>query len=68
MTKQLSQILPAFKNAVVAVDGTEISDLSEINNIPITNLVFDSREATKDSLYFALPGTPITISRSLGLS
>ena len=57
MKKLLSQILPAFQNAVVAVDGTKIDDLSEINEIPITNLVFDSREATKDSLYFALPGT-----------
>ncbi len=57
MTKQLSQILPAFENAVVAADGTKIDDLSEINNIPVTNLVFDSREAGKDSLYFALPGT-----------
>ena len=57
MKKLLSQILPAFQNAVVAVDGTKIDDLSEINDIPVTNLVFDSREATKDSLYFALPGT-----------
>ena len=57
MKKLLSQILPAFKNTVVAADGTKIDDLSEINNIPISNLVFDSREATKDSLYFALPGT-----------
>lgn len=57
MTKQLSQILPAFTNNVVAVDGTKITDLSEINNILISNLVFDSREVTKDSLFFALPGT-----------
>ena len=57
MKKLLSQILPAFQNAVVAADGTKIDDLSEINYIPITNLVFDSREAKKDSLYFALPGT-----------
>ena len=57
MKKLLSQILPAFKNAVVAADGTVIDDLSEINDIPVTSLVFDSREATKDSLYFALPGT-----------
>ena len=57
MKKLLSQILPAFQNAVVAADGTKIDDLSEINYIPITNLVFDSREAGKDSLYFALPGT-----------
>ena len=57
MTKQLSQILPAFQNAVVAADGSKIDDLTEINDIPVTNLVFDSREAGKDSLYFALPGT-----------
>ena len=57
MTKQLSQILPAFQNTLVAVDGSKITDLSEINNIRITNLVFDSREVTKDSLFFALPGT-----------
>ena len=57
MTKQLSQILPAFQNKIVAADGTTITDLSEINNIQISNLVFDSREVTKDSLFFALPGT-----------
>ena len=57
MKKLLSQILPAFENAVVAADGSKIDDLTEINNIPVTSLVFDSREAGKDSLYFALPGT-----------
>ena len=57
MTKELSQILPAFQNTLVAVDGSKITDLSEINNIRISNLVFDSREVTKDSLFFALPGT-----------
>ena len=31
MTKQLSQILPAFKNTLVAADGSTITDLSEIN-------------------------------------
>ena len=57
MTRLLSQLLPSFSNTVVAVDGSEITDLSEINNVPITNLVFDSREVKKDSLFFALPGT-----------
>ena len=57
MTKLLSQLLPSFKHTVVSADGKEITDLSEINNIQITNLVFDSREVTKDSLFFALPGT-----------
>ncbi len=59
MTKILSQLLPSFKHTVVAVDGSQINDLSEINNIPVSNLVFDSRQVTKDSLYFALPGTHI---------
>ena len=57
MKKKLAQLLPSFTNTIVAVDGSEINDLSEINNIPVTNLVFDSREVTKDSLFFALPGT-----------
>ena len=57
MTKLLSQLLPAFKNTVVAADGTKIDDLTEINNIPVSSLVFDSREATGGCLYFALPGT-----------
>ena len=41
MTKLLSQILPSFKNQVVTVDGQEIKDLEDINNIPISSLVFD---------------------------
>jgi len=57
MKKILAQLLPSFSNTVVSVDGSKIDDLSEINNIPVTNLVFDSREVTKDSLFFALPGT-----------
>ena len=57
MTKLLSQLLPSFKNTIVSADGKEITDLSEINNIPVTNLVFDSREVTQDSIFFALPGT-----------
>ena len=57
MTRLLSQLLPSFTNTVVSVDGSEIKDFTEINNVPIKNLVFDSREVTKDSLFFALPGT-----------
>lgn len=57
MKKLLSQLLPAFENNVVAVDGSLIKNLSEIQNIPVTNLVFDSRQVEKDSLFFALPGT-----------
>lgn len=57
MTKMLSQLLPSFKNQVVAVDGSIIEDLSQINNISISSLVFDSRKVNKNSLFFALPGT-----------
>ena len=57
MKKILSQLLPSFTNTVVAADGSKITDLSEINDIPVTNIVFDSREVVKDSLFFALPGT-----------
>ena len=57
MTKLISQLLPAFQNKIVAADMSAIDNLSEIENISVSNLVFDSREVTKDSLYFALPGT-----------
>lgn len=57
MTKILSQILPSIQHKIVAADGNQITDLSETNNIPIDNLVFDSREVTHNSLFFALPGT-----------
>lgn len=56
MTKILSQLLPSFKHTIVSADMNKIDDFSEINKIPITNLVFDSREVKKDSLFFALPG------------
>ena len=59
MTKYLSQLLPSFKNKIVAADMSEITDLDGILNIPVDNLVFDSRLVKKNSLYFALPGTHI---------
>ena len=59
MKKILSQLLPSFECKIVAADGSIINDLSEINNIPIETLVFDSREVTVNSLFFALPGTHI---------
>ncbi len=57
MKKYLSQILPAISCTVVAADGTKIDEPQDVKNIPVTNLVFDSREVGKDSLFFALPGT-----------
>jgi len=59
MIKVLAQILPSFDHKIVAADGSVITDLSDIQNIPVSNLVFDSRQVTKDSLYFALPGTHV---------
>ena len=59
MTKVLAQLLPSIEHSVVSCDGSIITDLSDIQNIPISNLVFDSRQITKDSLYFALPGTHV---------
>ncbi len=59
MQKLLSQLLPCFAHQAVAADGvTPVAD-SDIANIAVTNLVFDSREVTEGALYFALPGTHI---------
>ena len=57
MTKTLSQLLPSIKNTVTSADGVQILDLQEINKIPISNLAFDSRDVSENSLFFALPGT-----------
>lgn len=59
MKKVLSQLLPAFEHELVAADESIITINSEIENIPVTNLVFDSRQVTKNSLFFAWPGTHI---------
>lgn len=59
MQKILSQLLPAFSHQLVACDTISPVEKKDINNIPITNLVFDSREVKQGSLYFALPGTHI---------
>ena len=56
MRKLLSQLLPSSNYNFVAADGVTPIDKKETSNIPISNLVFDSREVTKDSLFFALPG------------
>jgi UDP-N-acetylmuramyl-tripeptide synthetase len=59
MQKLLSQLLPAFTHAAVAADGITPVETTDIADIPITGLVFDSREVTPGSLFFALPGTHI---------
>lgn len=59
MQKLLSQLLPSIAHQAVAADGvTPVLD-ADIAHIAVTNLVFDSREVSEGSLYFALPGTHI---------
>ena len=59
MTKFLSQILPAIEHKIISADGQQIKDNPEINNIPITEMCFDSRLVKKDSLFFAWQGTHV---------
>lgn len=57
MQKLLSQLLPSFTHQTVAADGKTAVQESDIGHIVIKNLVFDSREVSEGSIYFALPGT-----------
>ncbi len=59
MTKTLSQLLSSFENQTVAADGKTSVAIDDVSYLSISSLVFDSREVSKDSLYFALPGTHI---------
>lgn len=59
MQKFLSQILPSIEHTLLSCDGKTKIDQKDVNNIPINNLVFDSREVKQGSLFFALPGTHI---------
>lgn len=57
MIKQLSQITSAFEHTFTTADGQ--SQVTPNNSVTINSLVFDSREVTPGSLFFALPGTHI---------
>lgn len=57
MQKILSQILPSIEGELVACDCVTPVEKEAVGNLPISSLVFDSREVTNDCLYFALPGT-----------
>jgi UDP-N-acetylmuramoyl-L-alanyl-D-glutamate--2,6-diaminopimelate ligase len=60
MKKQLSALLGVFEHANVLGDGeTAASSQTGLDPV-ITSLVFDSREVTTNSLFFALPGTHTT--------
>lgn len=60
MQKKLSSILNAIKYEAVAADGKTPLDESLIGAVPVNALVFDSRDVTLGSLFFALPGTHTT--------
>lgn len=57
MQKLLSQILPAFEHRAVACDTRTPVEKKDIYSIEISDIVFDSRNVTPGSLFFALPGT-----------
>ena len=59
MKKLLSQILPAFGHELVACDTKTPVEKNDVYSIPVSNLVFDSRDVTEGSMFFALPGTHI---------
>lgn len=52
-------MLPFFRHQALAADGITKIDESDIARIEITDIVFDSRNVTEGSLFFALPGTHI---------
>jgi UDP-N-acetylmuramoyl-L-alanyl-D-glutamate--2,6-diaminopimelate ligase len=57
MQKKLSDILFSFVHETVAADGKTSVSEADIGGITIQNLVFDSRDVTPGTLFFALPGT-----------
>lgn len=56
MQKILSQILPSIEGELIACDCITPVDKELVGNLPISSLVFDSREVSDGCLYFALPG------------
>ncbi|MCR5289335.1 MAG: UDP-N-acetylmuramyl-tripeptide synthetase [Treponema sp.] len=57
MLKKLSELLPFIECTIVAADcHTHVPDTT-VGDITVTDLFFDSREVTRGSLFFALPGT-----------
>lgn len=57
MTKTLSQFINSIEHTIVKADG---KTPAEFNDVQISDLVFDSRDVTPGSLFFALPGTHTT--------
>ena len=45
MKKLLSQILPAFGHELVACDTKTPVEKNDVYSIPVSNLVFDSRDS-----------------------
>lgn len=60
MTKNLFDLLSSINHVVVDSDGKTAIPVSENADVEISSLVFDSRDVTDGSLFFALPGTHTT--------
>ncbi len=54
MTKFLSQLITAADFEPVLIGGTDTH--TDFAGIPVTDITFDSRNVTENSLFFALPG------------
>ena len=63
MKKKLSELLNSFEHKLVTQDGSTPSCSDNLGEVEITSLVFDSRDVTQGSLFFALPGTHTTGNR-----
>lgn len=57
MTKKLSELTGSFEYVCVGFDGSTPVDFADCE---ISNLEFDSRHVTANTLFFALPGTHTT--------
>jgi UDP-N-acetylmuramoyl-L-alanyl-D-glutamate--2,6-diaminopimelate ligase len=58
MTKNLSELLSSFDHVCTESDGSTLN--AAFTDTKITDLVFDSRDVTPGTLFFALPGTHTT--------
>lgn len=63
MKKALSELLNSFENTVVEADGITPADTKAAETAYIEHLVFDNRDVTSNTLFFALPGTHTTGNR-----
>ena len=68
MQKKLSSILQSFSYKAVAADGVTPLDGNLIGGTPVTDPVYDSRDVTEGSIFFALPGTHINGNKFIAMA